>query len=139
MKKKLIISLLILSFLGFLDAAYLTFHHYQNTTPFCNIKHGCDIVLTSKFATLGTFPIALLGAIYYFLVLIYSLFLLKEKKRFALLRFVALVSLGFIVSITLFLIQAFMLHAFCLYCVASETISTLLVIFSVILLRLKRE
>ncbi|MDP3726697.1 MAG: vitamin K epoxide reductase family protein [bacterium] len=136
MKKKLVVSLIILSFLGLLDAAYLTITHYQNTAPFCNIEHPCSIVLTSQFATLGSLPIALLGAIYYLLVLIYSLFLLKERKRFALLGFVALAGLGFIISVVLFLIQAFILHAFCLYCIFSEVISVLLLTFSLILLRL---
>lgn len=139
MKQKIIVALIFLSFLGLLDAVYLTFHHYQNTTPTCTLKYGCDLVLTSKFATLGTFPIALLGAIYYLLVLAYGIALLRTQKKTLIVQMVILNLVGFIVSLILFSIQAFTLHAFCLYCVASEIISTLLLIFSVFLLRLKHE
>lgn len=139
MKKKLIISLLILSFLGLLDAVYLTITHYQNTTVFCALEHPCSIVLTSKFATLGTIPIALLGAVYYLIVLGYGIALLKTQKKTLIVQLVILNLVGFIVSIILFLIQAFILHAFCIYCIFSEVISALLLISSVFLLRLKHE
>lgn len=137
--RKLIISLIILSLLGLLDAAYLTITHYQNTSVFCSLEHPCSIVLTSKFATLGTIPIALLGAIYYLLVLTYGIALLKTQKKTLIVQLLILTLVGFIISLVLFSIQAFTLHAFCLYCIASEIISTLLLIFSVILLRLKHE
>lgn len=139
MRKKIITALILLSFLGFWDTVYLTFHHYQNTTPTCTLKYGCDIVLTSKFATLGTIPVALLGAIYYLLVLAYGIALLRTRKKTLIVQLVILNLVGFIVSIILFLIQAFILHAFCIYCIFSEVISLLLLIFSVILLRLRYE
>lgn len=139
MKQKIIFALIILSFLGLLDASYLTMTHYQNTAVFCTLEHPCSIVLTSKFATLGTIPIALLGAIYYLLVLVYGIALLRTQKKTLIVQLVILTLIGFIVSISLFLIQAFTLHAFCLYCIFSEVISTLLLTFSLILLRLSRD
>lgn len=139
MQKKIIITLIFLSFLGLLDAAYLTITHYQNTAVFCTLEHPCSIVLTSKFATLGTIPVALLGAIYYLLVLAYGIALLITRKKTLIVQLVILSLVGFIVSIILFLIQAFILHAFCIYCIFSEVISLLLLISSVILLRLKHE
>src|SRR5579872_6247498 len=58
----------ILGFLGFLDATYLTILHYKNTIPPCTL-HGCEVVLSSVFATIGGVPIALIGAGYYLVVL----------------------------------------------------------------------
>src|SRR5690348_14780226 len=69
MKSKLIGGAIILSFLGFLDAAYLTILHYKNVIPPCSIAHGCETVLTSQYATLGPIPIALLGVFFYLVVL----------------------------------------------------------------------
>ncbi|MBI2196006.1 vitamin K epoxide reductase family protein, partial [Candidatus Daviesbacteria bacterium] len=134
MKKKLVVSLIILSFLGLLDAAYLTITHYQNTAPFCNIEHPCSIVLTSKFATLGTIPIALLGSFYYLLVIGFGIFFLKTKRKTILLQLFGLTLIGFLVSIGLFLIQALILKAFCIYCIFSELVSLGLFILSFLVL-----
>ena len=64
-----------------------------------------------------------------------SLSILSFPKLLKLL--VLLVLSGFIVSVLLFLIQAFVLKSFCQYCIASEIISTILLISSIILIRSK--
>lgn len=115
-----------LSFLGFLDATYLTILHYQNVIPPCSIAHGCETVLTSKFATIGTIPIALLGSLYYFGLIMLAVSLLQKSSKLGIKLLKIKVLAGFIVSVVLVILQAFVIHAFCQYCLTSEFITTLL-------------
>lgn len=155
----------ILGFLGFLDSTYLTINHYKNALPPCHLKTGCETVLTSQYSTISGVPIALIGAVFYLAVMGFAIILLQSKEgkvskvskvpnvpkgeRKAFDTFgtfpsfdtfkilVLLISSGFIVSLILLFIQAFVLRAFCQYCLISEAISTLLLIFGVVLIRSK--
>jgi len=115
----------ILAFLGFLDATYLTLLHYKNAIPPCTI-HGCEVVLTSKFSTIFGIPIALFGAGFYLSVLALLGIWLQIKKSSILSLLTILTLLGLMVGIFLVFLQAFILNAFCQYCVASEVIDFLL-------------
>ncbi len=135
--KVFFIILLVLSFLGFLDSAYLTILHYQNALPPCSINLGCEAVLTSKYSTLGPMPLALYGVIFYLAVLILSLLLITNYKKIYLNILYPLIFVGFVVSVVLFLIQAFILHSFCQYCILSEVLSLLIFVLSLLLWRNK--
>ncbi|SRR5258706_10499741 len=145
LKNKFLWTAIILSFLGFLDAAYLTIIHYKNIIPPCSIAHGCETVLTSQYATIGPVPIALLGVFFYLscLGLLGSFFYSSSESALAdksrsqndtssrqartiknLL--LLLTGLGALTAIALIGIQAFVLHAYCQYCLASEAIDFLL-------------
>lgn len=115
----------ILGFLGFLDATYLTVQHYKNVIPPCTI-HGCEVVLTSKFAVIAGVPIALLGAGFYLAVLVLLLLWLQTKKPNLVTLLVTLTGIGLLIGVFLVGIQAFVLHAFCQYCLSSELIDFLL-------------
>lgn len=113
------IALLLLSIAGFFDSSYLTILHYQNVIPPCNVALGCETVLTSQFSEIYGVPIALFGSIF-FLTLIFLLLLSKNQTLFIFFRFMVLA--GLLVSVVLFAIQAFILKAFCQYCILSEII-----------------
>lgn len=116
----------VLGFLGFLDATYLTVLHYKNVIPPCSIAHGCETVLTSQFAVIVGIPIALLGALFYVGVLGLLLVWIQTKQTRWLTFLVTLTGVGLLVGLTLVFIQAFVLHAFCQYCLSSELIDFLL-------------
>lgn len=122
-KMKLTINrvlLLILSLAGFFDSSYLTILHYKNIIPPCTLARGCETVLVSQFSTILGIPIALLGSLF-FITLIFILLLENQKNGFF--KYFKLLTLaGVAVSIFLFSIQAFILHAFCQYCLLSESI-----------------
>ena len=126
MKNKSSIFLLILSISGFFVSTYLTILHYKNIIPPCTIAKGCETVLTSQFSTILGIPIALFGSLF-FLALIF-LILLDQKKFLR--YFKILVLLGVLVSVNLFFIQAFVLNAFCQYCLVSEAIILAIFILS---------
>lgn len=122
----LLLSLLILGFLGFLDATYLTILHYKNVLPPCSLAGGCETVLTSKYSVALGVPIALLGALYYLLVIILTGIYWQTKYRYIPALLLTLTTVGLLVGAYLIYLQAFVLHAFCQYCLTSELIDFLL-------------
>jgi uncharacterized membrane protein len=127
----------IFSFLGFADATYLTVGHYLTLPLPCTLTHGCEAVLTSRFATVGGLPIALLGAIYYLFILFLTLYLYtSDNPKMRIARLVTLVTgIGLIVSCYLLYLQLAVIHALCMYCLGSATTTFLLFISSLFLVR----
>ncbi len=123
---------LVLSAIGFADATYLTVKHFLGTPVACSLLHGCEVVLTSRFATIAGIPIALLGCLYYFTVLIFTTLYLQTKKAGLLKIAACLVTVGFLVSLGLVYLQLFVLKSICLYCMSSAITSTTLFILSLV-------
>ncbi len=118
--------LLIVALLGFADASYLTIEHYKGVVPPCTIVTGCETVLTSSYATVVGIPVSLLGAIFYLVVLI-GIFTFIESKKTKLLKWALLFTVFGLLSTLWFLyVQAFILGAFCLYCLGSAISSIVL-------------
>jgi len=125
---------LILSLIGFIDATYLTAKHYLGSPVTCSLTSGCEIVTTSEYSTIFGVPVALGGAVYYFIILLLSI-IYTETKRDRLLKFIALFTIiGFLSSAWFVYLQIFVLHALCLYCLASAATSTALFITGIVLL-----
>lgn len=138
-KNKITASLLILSFIGFLNATYLTILHYQNAFPPCTIG-GCEKVLSSEYATLLGIPIALIGSLYFISLSVVLLLKLTGNKNELLKKFfIFQVLSGFAASLVFVYIQAFLLKQFCQYCLLSETVSTLILILTFLQLRLTNK
>jgi len=123
MKNKPFVFLLVLSLAGFFNSSYLTILHYKNIIPPCTLARGCETVLTSQFSVIFGVPIALFGSLFFLTLII--LLLLGKSNYFKL-----LILAGVVVSIILFCIQAFILHAFCQYCLLSEAIILGIFVFS---------
>jgi uncharacterized membrane protein len=117
-------ALLGLSFLGMVDTLYLTLT--RNTGPIvCSITEGCGDVLTSTYSEVAGIPISLFGLGFYFFVFALTVFeAFGGFQTFALLRWPTLAALA--VSAILTGIQGFVLEAWCQYCLASATLSTLI-------------
>ncbi len=128
---KLAIFILIVSLFGFIDASYLTVEHYRGIIPPCSIVSGCEQVLTSEYSTVFNIPVALIGAVFY-LIILASIFAYLDTKNTKLLKLILLLSvLGFIASLGFLFIQAFILDSYCLYCLGSAITSTVLFVISV--------
>lgn len=127
---KIIFYSLILGFLGFIVATYLTILHYQNALPPCSLTSNCELVLTSKYASILGVPLALLGSLFYLGIIILCLLIITNYKKVFLNTFYLLITTGFLISVVLVYIQAFLLHAYCQYCLISESISTGLLILA---------
>lgn len=133
--KWIIISILVVSIIGFLDASYLTVKHYDGTGINCSLLNGCDTVTTSKYSVIGGIPISLIGALYY-LVIFLLLIAYFDMKKIGFLRFVAQFSLaGFMASLGLVFLQFFIIQALCLYCMISAISSTIIFMLGLLLSR----
>lgn len=125
-ENKLLLAGCVVAFLGFVDALYLTVHHYIDIPLPCTILNGCDVVTTSAYSTIGPIPIASIGAAYY-MVVFFGLLLFKETGNALFFRASgALVALAFAVSAWLVYLQGFVLHSWCQYCIVSAIFTTLL-------------
>lgn len=115
-----------LSLLGVADALYLTVEHLSGRSVRCMVVSGCDEVLASRYATVaGAVPLAALGVLAYFTV--FSLATLiafgYERLRAPLLLLVVMMLAA---SLWLVYLQAFVIKAFCFYCLFSATLTTVL-------------
>lgn len=130
--KSFLIVSIIVALLGFIDASYLTIEHFKNSIPPCFIVSGCDTVTRSIYSTVGPIPVALLGALYYFTICLLLFTALESKKdKPARLAFL-LTPFGLLASGYFLFVQAFLLKAYCLYCLGSITTSTILFMLAVI-------
>ena len=135
--KWLVWLFLLFSFVGFLDAGYLTVKHYLGTPITCSFFEGCEKVTTSQYATILGIPVALLGVIYYLLIFVLVIAYLDTKKEQVLYFTVRFTSIGFLISLWFLYLQVFVIKAICPYCVVSALTSITLFILGIILLRLK--
>lgn len=128
--RKLAAIVIALAGTGVLDAGYLTMRFYSGTPPPCTIS-GCEAVLTSSYAAVAGVPIAFAGALFYGSIILLSSASLITRHPAFLIAACALTPIGFLASLYLLLIQMFVLHSYCMYCLASALISTLLFITAV--------
>lgn len=116
----------ILSLAGLGVAAYLTIAYFSGASLACGNVGNCDYVTSSDYAKLLGIPISPLGFATYSALLLGSLAIVALEEPPALLRWgvlaLAVVGVGF--SIYLTIIELFVLHAICVYCVASAVLIT---------------
>lgn len=110
-----------LALLGLGISIYLTYVHYAGIKPVCAVNGGCEKVQSSRYATPGGVPVALVGLIGYVAILVALLTPDGERSRVAL---VALTALGFGVSLYLTYLELFVIHAICQWCVGSAVLMT---------------
>jgi uncharacterized membrane protein len=110
---------------GLADATYLTVQALTGETLTCGGSPDCFRVLGSSYAKLGGIPLAMLGALAYF-----SAFTLATFAAFGYSwapKFLALIAGAmFLMTLWLLYVQAFLLHAYCRYCLFSAAITFLI-------------
>lgn len=117
---KILIGLFVFALIGFADTSYISAKQYivGESVP-CSIVSGCEQVLTSAYSKIGPVPLAFFGLAYYLTIIIltalYWEFKLANIRRFIL----WLTAFGFVFSVGLLIIQAFVLNAYCTYCLIS--------------------
>jgi uncharacterized membrane protein len=132
---KLAVFLLIVALLGFADATYLTVEHYKGSIPPCTVVEGCETVLTSEYSVVAGVPVSLAGAIFYFLILV-GVFSFIESKKTSLLKWALILTvIGFLMTLWFTYLQAFVIGAFCLYCLGSALTSTVLFVTAIVIFK----
>lgn len=108
----------LLSLGGLADSIYLTVTHLTGENVICLASGGCNEVLGSAYASIGKFPLASFGALGYFAAFscaTLAAFGFRRAQTF--LRIVVAAMLA--ATLYLLFVQAFVLHAFCDYCLLS--------------------
>lgn len=127
-----------ISFLGFIDAGYLTANYYYRVPLACTVLQGCEQVTTSQYAVVYGIPVALAGALYYLFLFLLSIYVI-DRQRVSVLRFLSrLTVFGFLASLWLTYVQFYLLEAWCQYCILSAITSTLLFVLGIYTLRRTR-
>ena len=115
----------VISLIGLADAVYLSVQGFTGETLVCGGSPDCFRVLGSSYARVGGIPIALFGALAYFGGFTFATFAAFGYDR-ARPLFSLTVGLMFAVTLCLLAIQAFVLHAFCRFCLLSAAVTFLL-------------
>ena len=135
LRKRLYAAAAIIALLGLADGIYLTVEHLSGRTAECIASSGCQDVLNSKYATMGPIPLAAVGAFAYFTAFSAALLAAFGYRKCGTF-FSLVVTAMFGTTLCLLYIMAFVLHAFCDYCLFSAgvtTVLTLLVIANALL------
>lgn len=128
----LYITAALLALVGLADSVYLTLHHLTGKDVDCLASGGCETVLTSGYAAIGKLPLAGLGALAYFTL--FSLAILGAFERnWVTPLYLALVGAMLAAACFLLYVQAFVLHAFCDFCLLSAGLTVLLSILGIAL------
>lgn len=115
----------VIALLGLAEATYLTVSHLTGETVVCGGAVGCSQVLGSKYAHIGSIPLAGFGALAYYCAFgtaTFAAFGYARARKF----FALVVALMFLATLWLLFVQAFLLHAFCQYCLFSAAMIFLL-------------
>jgi uncharacterized membrane protein len=120
----------LVALVGLVDASYLTIEHLSGRNVRCMIVSGCDEVLQSGYATVaGQVPVASLGALAYFVV--FSLATLALFGYAGARRLVpVVVALMFLATVWFVYLQAFVIRAYCVYCLLSAAVTTTLALLT---------
>src|ERR1041385_6582068 len=124
-RKILYIVAVFVALAGLADATYLSVQAFTGETLSCGGSPDCFRVLGSSYAKIGGIPVAMLGALAYFSAFTFATFAAFGYARAP--KFLALmVGMMFLSTLWLLYVQAFLLHAYCRYCLFSAAICFLL-------------
>ncbi|MGH8095405.1 MAG: vitamin K epoxide reductase family protein [Chthoniobacterales bacterium] len=111
-----------IALVGLTDATFLTVAHLTGDDAVCGSSIGCSTVLGSAYATIRGIPTAAFGAVAYFVVFSLAVLAISGYARMrSLLTLV--VGLMLLASLYFLYLQAFVLHAFCPFCLLSAALT----------------
>ncbi len=114
---------------GLADAIYLTIKHFTGEQVPCSIVEGCEQVLTSSYAEIAGIPLAIFGAAAYFTVFSLAILAAFGNRQMWTLFGVQVILMAIFTAWLIYL-QAFVIEAFCQFCLLSAaTTVTLLIIY----------
>ena len=135
-------AIAVFALIGLLMSVYLTLHKFGYIGTLACGTGSCDTVQTSPWAVFMGIPVPVLGVVGYLVLLILAIVGLQpahaENRKLGLLIFVlADIAVGFTLYLTY--LEAFVINAWCRWCIGSALIVTLIWIFSLPeLLKLRR-
>jgi vitamin-K-epoxide reductase (warfarin-sensitive) len=129
----LFVLIAVLSIAGVIVSAVSLQRHYaKSATNFCDFsqKFSCDIVNRSEYSEIMGIPVAGLGVAGYAALLVLSTFWRSRAETPTRILIAALVGLAFALYLTY--IEAYVLTTWCILCVGSLVIISLIALLSVV-------
>ncbi len=127
--RKLPLVAAFVALIGLADAVYLTVKHLTDEPVPCSIISGCETVLTSKYAEIGGIPLAAFGALAYFIAFSLGVLAAYGNRTMWMLFGIQVILMAAFTTWLLYL-QAYVIGAFCQFClISAATTFTMLVIF----------
>lgn len=116
---------MLVSLIGLGDSIYLTVRHLTGQSVRCTVTAGCSAVLSSPYAITAGVPTAAFGALAYFAAFSFATLAAfgYERARTGLALLVAPM-LGS--TLWLLYVQAFVIRAYCEYCLLSAAMTLML-------------
>ena len=112
----------LLSLAGLADSIYLTVTHLTGENAACFASSGCSEVLSSVYASVGNIPLAAFGALGYFAAFSCAILAAFGYPR-ARIFLSGLVAGMRATTLWLLYLQAFVLYAFCDFCLISAALT----------------
>ncbi len=139
MKSKVMLFTMGLVIIGLVDSFYL-FYKYINADPInCLLFDGCNTVAQSPYSHFLGIPLPTFGVLFYGVMFLLVFFLMRHDnfliKRITLLGAIV----GFIFSLYFTYLQGFVIQAFCIYCLISALVSTLILCLIIFINNKKSE
>lgn len=122
-------SIFFLSLAGLFVSLYLLIVYTSGKPIVCGLLHGCDTVRSSQWARAFGIPTPAFGVLFYFILALATSIRTISPALYPRLARVGIILLGIaglIESAALTAIEAFVLYAYCTWCVASAIIATLI-------------
>lgn len=118
--------IVILAVAGFGVSLYLAITHYLGFAVPCDLTHGCEAVLNSKYSMLFGLPLSVWGVAYFSSVIVSALL----ANHYGVWRKIltVILSLGALAALGFLSIQFFILKKVCQYCLTTDILSILLFI-----------
>ena len=124
---KRVLAIALLAFVGMLDTFYISAKRGGPPVP-CHVTKGCNDVLTSKYSAIGGVPLSWIGLAFYLVVFGCAVFQLTGTDVIHLIFWPSL--LGFLISLSLTSLQAFVIHAYCEFCLLSALLVSSIFVLS---------
>lgn len=105
-----------LDIVGLLIASYLATVELGGGVPSCGVLHGCETVALSKYAKIGPIPVAVFGVFLSLILLSLAIAWIRTNNPSLLDLHYGLSLVGVIFEIYFMAVQAFILHAVCIWC-----------------------
>jgi uncharacterized membrane protein len=118
------------SLIGLIIAAYLWYLYSQPQQIGCTLGGGCEVVRQTVYSEFLGISVPVWGIVYYLAVSVYAVTRLVARRVFKYenLGLLVFVTGGFLFSVYLTYLELFVIHAVCVYCVASALTATALLL-----------
>lgn len=126
--------ILLLSFVGFAIAFHIFEKKRVKKPLICPFRSNCDTVVTSNYSQIFGIPLERMGMAYYALVAVLHVVAFLGDIHTPVFRLLLLVISGgaFFFSLYLISIQAFVLKQWCVWCLSSALISTIIFVLTMV-------